>query len=84
MHTIKVMNIPRWISEIHLKNYFNSCGKVIKSEIALDRDTLRSQGYGYVVFADEHAVQAALEKDGSVLDGSTLRVFQYDDEEVLV
>lgn len=74
MHIIKVTNIPRWISEIDLKNFFISCGSVVKAEIALDKDTVRSRGYGYVVFADEEAKHRALERNGAFLDGSIIKV----------
>lgn len=74
MYTIKITNIPRWISEIHLKNFFTGCGKVLQAEIALDKDTLRSLGYGYITFADEQALHVALEKDGVLLDGSKIQV----------
>ncbi len=76
MHIIKVTNIPRWISEIDLKNFFISCGAVVKAEIALDQDTVRSRGYGYVVFAEEEAKQRALEKNGAFLDGAVIKVSQ--------
>lgn len=74
MHQVKISNIPSWITEIHLKQYFNSCGKIISAKIALDPNTLRSLGHGFVTFADEEAAQHALDKSGCSLDGAELQI----------
>lgn len=74
MHQLKITNLPRWISEIHLKQFFNACGKIVHANVALDPQTLRPLGYGYLTFADAEGVERALEKDGALLDGSLINV----------
>ena len=79
MLKLKITNLPRWISEIHLKHFFNNCGKIVHASVALDESTLRPLGYGYLIFADEIATKNALAKDGALLDGAMITV-QVDDE----
>jgi len=74
MQKLKITNVPRWISEIHLKQFFNSCGKIIEAKVELDRNTLRPLGHGYLVFADDASMNKALAKDGVLLDGSVIHV----------
>ncbi len=74
MQKLKITNLPRWISEIHLKQFFNSCGKIVHSSVALDPNTLRPLGHGYLIFEDDNACNNALNKDGSLLDGSVISV----------
>jgi RNA-binding protein Musashi len=74
MQRIIITNLPRWISEIHLKQYFNNCGKIIQASVALDENTLRPLGYGYLTFDDEAAMNKALAKNGCLLDGSVISV----------
>jgi RNA recognition motif-containing protein len=74
MYKIKITNLPRWISEIHLKQFFNGCGKMVQANVALDEYTLRPLGHGYITFADEEALNKALEKNGAMLDGSIIEV----------
>lgn len=74
MQKIKITCLPRWISEIHLKQFFNSCGKIIVAGVDLDQNTLRPLGTGYLVFADDASMQRALAKDGCLLDGVVIRV----------
>lgn len=74
MQKLKVTNVPRWISEIHLKQYFNSCGHIVDASIALDPNTLRPLGHGFLLFAEDDATEKALAKNGSLLDGSVITV----------
>lgn len=74
MYKVKVNNIPHWISEIHLKQFFHSCGKIAQAIIVLNPNTLRPVGHGYVIFAEELGLQNALAKDGSKLDGVAISV----------
>lgn len=74
MQKLKITNLPRWISEIHLKQFFNSCGKIVHATVELDPHTLRPLGHGYLVFADDDATNNALNKDGALLDGSVITV----------
>ena len=74
MYKVKVTNLPRWISEIHLKQFFNNCGKMVHATVALDKNTLRPLGHGYIEFVDEDAMNNALEKDNAMLDGAIIKV----------
>lgn len=74
MYKVKITNLPRWISEIHLKQFFNSCGKMIEATVVLDKNTLRPLGYGYIEFTDEEAMNKALDKNGAMLDGAVINV----------
>lgn len=74
MYQVKVSNLPRWISELHLKQFFSTCGKPVDSKIALDTTTFRPLGHGYLDFADEESMQKALNKNGSIFDGATIEV----------
>ena len=74
MQKLKISNLPRWISEIHLKQFFNSCGKIVQANVALDEYTLRPLGFGYLTFADDLATEKALAKDGTQVDGSIINV----------
>lgn len=74
MQKLKITNLPRWISEIHMKQFFNSCGKIVQANVALDQHTLRPLGFGYITFSDDAGTQNALAKDGTLLDGSIISV----------
>ncbi len=84
MQKLKISNLPRWISDLHLKQYFNGCGKIVHASIARDINTMRPLGYGYLIFADEIATKNALAKDGCLLDGTKLIVELYDEASVEV
>ena len=74
MEKLKINNLPHWISEIHLKQFFHSCGKIVHVSVAIDQQTRRHLGYGYLVFADAPATEKALQKDGASLDGVVIQV----------
>ena len=74
MHKLKVTNIPRWITEIHLKQFFANCGKIVQASVALDPHTLRPLNFGYITFADDVGTEKALAKDGALLDGMKINV----------
>lgn len=84
MHKLKITNLPRWITEIHLKQFFNTCGKVVQASVGLDQHTLRPLGYGYITLADEEATEKALSKDGALLDGVAIQVQLAEDIEASV
>lgn len=74
MQKIRISNLPHWITEIHLKQFFHSCGKIVHASVALDQQTLRPLGYGFLIFADDAATELALGKDGKLLDGVAISV----------
>lgn len=83
MQILKITNLPRWISEIHLKQFFHSCGAIIEAKVVLDQNTLRPLGHGYLSFADDSGMNKALAKSGNLLDGSVIHVSIYTGEEVV-
>lgn len=84
MLTVKINNIPRWISEIHLKQFFAKCGKILQANVAMDQATLRPLGYGFLSFENDDAVNNALELDGARLDGAVIEVAVYTEPEEVV
>jgi RNA recognition motif-containing protein len=79
MQKLKITNLPPWISELHLKQYFNPCGKIVHASIARDNNTMRPIGHGFLIFADETATKNALLKDGMLLDGMRIAVEIFDE-----
>lgn len=79
MYKLKITNLPKWISEIHLKQFFYNCGSILHAKVALDKNTLRPLGYGYIEFANEDSMKKALNKNASILDGAVIRV-ELDDQ----
>lgn len=62
-------------SDSTLQAAFNGFGDITEAKVITDRDTGRSRGFGFVTFADESVVSAAITKmDGTELDGRTIRV----------
>jgi len=62
-------------SEAGLREAFEQYGEVVEATIVVDRDTGRSRGFGFVVFADDgDAIKAVESLNGTELDGRTIRV----------
>jgi RNA recognition motif-containing protein len=59
MH-IAVSNLASNVTSQDLRQLFAPYGAVGMIHIAIDRQTGRSQGCGFVAMADRHAVQAAI------------------------
>lgn len=58
-----------------LKSEFESCGTVVSARVITERGTQRSKGFGYVDFETcDAASQAVKTKNGTELDGRTLKV----------
>jgi len=71
---IYVGNLAFRTDEASLRNHFGSCGEVTEVHIVMDRATGRSKGFGFITFADESAVDAAIALSGQELDGRPLRI----------
>jgi len=84
MQKLRITSLPRWISEIHLKQFFHSCGTIVEAKVILDQNTLRPLGHGFLTFNDDAAMYKALAKDGALLDGSVINVAIYTGEEEVV
>ena len=70
-----VGNLPFSTTEDSLRDAFGQCGTVTDVMIALDRQTGRSRGFGFVTFSTDEEAAAAVEKfHGSDMDGRTIQV----------
>eukprot|EP00850_Spirogloea_muscicola_P023822 SM000391S15187 [mRNA] locus=s391:20608:23116:+ [translate_table: standard] len=66
--------------DARLGDAFRSFGEVIDAKVINDRETGRSRGFGFVTFADEQAMNAAIgEMNGKELDGRSIT----DEQELL-
>ncbi|MEM9195953.1 MAG: RNA-binding protein [Myxococcota bacterium] len=62
-------------SDAGLRAAFEAYGEVVEAKVITDRDTGRSRGFGFVTFdSRESASRAIQERDGTDLDGRTIRV----------
>jgi RNA recognition motif-containing protein len=70
---IYVGNLPFQTTSDDLRTWFAEYGTVTRAQVATDRDTGRSRGFGFVEMSDggDEAIAAL---DGSQLDGRTLKV----------
>ena len=70
---IYVGNLPFTTTADDLLSWFGEHGTVTRAQVATDRDTGRSRGFGFVEMSEGgEAAIAAL--DGSQLEGRTLKV----------
>lgn len=64
-------------NDSRLEEAFRHFGDVVQSKVISDRETGRSRGFGFVTFADENAMNAAIkEMNGKELDGRNITVNQ--------
>ncbi|MAQ64423.1 MAG: RNA-binding protein [Rickettsiales bacterium] len=71
---IYVGNLDYQMSDEDLKSEFSSYGEIQDVIIIKDHETGRSKGFGFVTFAEESALEKALELDGQEIKGRQLRV----------
>merc|ERR550539_325212 len=57
-----------------VRTIFDGCGEITDIHIIRDRYSRRSQGYGFITFADEESKQKALAMDGKEVFGRPLKV----------
>jgi len=72
--SIYVGNLAFSVTDDALKSIFQDCGGIESARCVTDRETGRSRGYGYVDFADESALNAAIAKNGLEVGGRPIRV----------
>jgi RNA recognition motif-containing protein len=59
--------VKRW----HLKEFFSQYGEVTYTKVAVNKDTGKSRGFGFVVFGNDADASTALEQaNGKVLTAS--------------
>ncbi len=76
MIKIKVTNIPRWVSDLMLKQHFNRIGKITKTVLFLDKNT-KSSGTAEIEFAmeaSEEQQKKIMAMNNSCLDNSVIGV----------
>lgn len=70
-----VGNLPFSTTEDSLRDAFGQCGTVTDVMIALDRQTGRSRGFGFITFSSDAEAAAAIEQfHGKDMDGRTIQV----------
>jgi len=70
-----VGNLPFSSTEDSLRDAFGQCGTVTDVMIALDRQTGRSRGFGFITFSSDEEAAAAVEKfHGTDMEGRTIQV----------
>lgn len=70
-----VAGIPYRTTDADLKALFENIGEVTEANIAIERETGRSRGFGFVTMASEElATKAIAEVDGAEFDGRILSV----------
>jgi RNA recognition motif-containing protein len=70
---IYVGNLPFQTTSDDLRSWFGEYGTVTRAQVATDRETGRSRGFGFVEMR-EGGDEAIAGLDGSRLDGRTLKV----------
>ena len=64
-----VGNLDHGIRWFHLKEFFAKFGEVTYTKVVFDRETKKSRGFGFVVFAtDEQAEKALNEGNGAFIE----------------
>ena len=70
-----VGNLPFSTTEDSLRDAFGQCGTVTDVMIAVDRQTGRSRGFGFVTFSNDEEANAAVGKlHGQDMDGRSIQV----------
>ena len=73
--TVFVANISFRVGVEQLKEVFSRAGKVTKVRLVADQKTGRPRGFGFVDFADESSVSAAVSQlHGLEIEGRPIRV----------
>jgi len=72
--TVFVGNLSWGADEDSITATFADCGTVTNVRIATDRDTGQSKGFAHVEFEEDDAVDKAIAKTGTELDGRAIRV----------
>jgi RNA recognition motif-containing protein len=68
-------NLPYSITSDSLKAVFEKAGKVVDSNIVMDKMTGRSRGFGFVeMSSDDEAKKAIAELNGTEVDGRKIFV----------
>ena len=72
---IFVAGLPYDMDDAELREFFEKFGKVNSAKVAMDKDTGKSRGFGFVEMPDDTAAQKAIsELNGAVVEGRSISV----------
>ena len=72
---IFVAGLPYDLDDAELEEIFEKFGKVNSAKVAMDKETGKSRGFGFVEMPDETAAQKAIkELNGAVVEGRSISV----------
>lgn len=75
MTSIFVAKLDFGVTNDDLKKAFQQYGTVLKATVAMDRETGKSRGFGFVEMADRDQAMAAIKGlDGSIMNGRQIAV----------
>ncbi|UKK00771.2 nucleolar phosphoprotein [Theileria orientalis] len=81
---IYVGNLPKELTEQHLKKYFNQFGNVVKIKLVKSKKTNRSKGYAFVQFENSEIAQIAADTmDKYLIDGKALKVHVKEEDQIV-
>ncbi|KAJ2898497.1 nuclear localization sequence binding protein [Coemansia aciculifera] len=72
--TLFIGNMSFSTTEDSLRDAFAECGTVVSARIPTDRETGRMKGFGYIEFDSVEAATAAMQYNGTDLDGRNIRL----------
>lgn len=68
-------NLPWAVTALDLNELFSSVGTVLSTDIAIDRETGRSKGFGFIEMEDADMAQNAIDYlDGALLGDRPIKV----------
>jgi len=82
MTSIFVAKLDFGVSSEQLRNLFEQHGKVLKANVATDRETGKSRGFAFVEMADKNEANAAINAlDGHIINGRPIAVKEAEQRE---
>ncbi|KZV56907.1 multiple RNA-binding domain-containing protein 1-like [Dorcoceras hygrometricum] len=71
-----ILNLPYTATEEELEDHFSKYGSISEVHIVLDKDSKRSKGFAYILFAlpESAARQALVEMDNAIFQGRLLHI----------
>ena len=72
--TIYIASIHYSVTNDDLKKLFGQYGEVLSAKLALERETGRSRGFGFIEMEDDEAKEAIEKLNGFSYKGRTLQV----------
>ncbi|MEE6186404.1 hypothetical protein PIECOFPK_02648 [Mycovorax composti] len=73
---IFVSNLGYSLTTEDLTELFSSYGRVASARVITDKFTNQSRGFGFVEMADEDALKAIKDLNGTMLEGRSIKVME--------